>query len=156
MGSHRSLTTPPTNLKDAIDWLALVGGGFGKNDWGGSGKPDKLEAALDQLPGFDEIKSKVFGEKLPQGAIKALADGLGYGFLGYEGSESFGSSGIVDSKKQYKSAYGNAQWPEDEPSKQQCALIFLGASVTVFYSLTYFYWKCKLKVTINLQFQQGT
>ncbi|GIX61474.1 variant erythrocyte surface antigen-1 family protein [Babesia caballi] len=41
----KSVTEPPTNLKETIDWLALVGG---DKAWGGdgTGKPEKLEDAL--------------------------------------------------------------------------------------------------------------
>ncbi|GIX61996.1 uncharacterized protein BcabD6B2_14310 [Babesia caballi] len=142
MGEKKSLTDPPTNLKEAIDWLALVGGGFGGS---GTGKRSELEKALDQLPGFAEVKTKVFGaSKSPQGAILKLANGLGYGFLGYanQGGSFFSGEGIIDQSKGYKSAYAEAQWPS-ESDQQTCALIFLGSAYVTYYFVTFLYWHCK-------------
>ncbi|GIX64727.1 variant erythrocyte surface antigen-1 family protein [Babesia caballi] len=137
MGENKSLATPPNNLKEAIDWLALVGGGFGGN---GLGKYEDLEKALTKLPGFDGVKTTVFGNKSVQSSIKDLANGLGYGFLGYVGTTSIGWNGVVRTAN-YNSTYKDASWPEAPTELQKCALIFLGCAVAVYYCIGYLHWR---------------
>ncbi|GIX64965.1 variant erythrocyte surface antigen-1 family protein [Babesia caballi] len=133
-------TNPPTNLKEAIDWLALVGGGFGGSGCGW-GKHQELEKALEKLPGFRGIKEKVFGNTHPQGAIKALANGFA-GFLGHsgQGTDGFSGRGIVKKGGGYESAYDGAQWQEGQESDY--ALIFLGSAYVTYYFVTFLYWAC--------------
>ncbi|GIX61382.1 variant erythrocyte surface antigen-1 family protein [Babesia caballi] len=144
-GQKSSLTTPPTNLKEAVDWLALVGDAYGPNNWSAKGKYDGLEKALMHLPDFDGVKLTVFGDKSVQSSINALGKGLGRGFLGYQvqGDYVFSDDGII--KKEggyYMSTYENADWPQGSTELQQCALIFLGCAVTVYYCVSYAYWRC--------------
>ncbi|GIX65008.1 uncharacterized protein BcabD6B2_44430 [Babesia caballi] len=135
----KSLTDPPTNLKEAVDWLALVGGGFGGS---GTGKHSELETALKQLDGFDHtFTSNVFSVSL-SGLIYALAKGLGYGFLGYQGSTSFGSNGIANSY--YQSTYKDASW-DGANNDHSIARIFLASSTAVFLALSFVYYQCKMQ-----------
>ncbi|GIX62834.1 ribosome binding protein [Babesia caballi] len=150
MTTEKKLTDPPTNLKEAIDWLALVGGGFGGtswSSWGNRGKSEELEKVLKQLPGFDGVKTTVFGDMFLQGAIKNLADGLGKGFLGYQsqGGYSFSGQGIIKANGEYRSTYENAQWHQDSTELQKCALIFLGSAYVTYYFVTFLYWACSNK-----------
>ncbi|GIX64821.1 uncharacterized protein BcabD6B2_42560 [Babesia caballi] len=142
MGKQKSLTEPPKDLKEAIDWLALVGGGFGGSAFGGSGKPDKLEKALTKLPGFGGVKTNVFNQIEPQGVILKLANGLGRGFLGYDSNLEFGYNGIIQKHRGYNSSYEYCNWAEDDEFTKQCALIFLGCAVTAYYCMSYVYWRC--------------
>ncbi|GIX62992.1 variant erythrocyte surface antigen-1 family protein [Babesia caballi] len=138
VSGQKKLTEPPKDLKEAIDWLALVGGGFGGD---GLGKHDALVKALEKLPVFDGVKTTVFGDKSVQSAIRDLANGLGYGFLGYNGSLSVGGSGIAQSD--YQSTYKEATWDDSDQDKD-IPQIFLCAASMVFWGLTYVYWKCKV------------
>ncbi|GIX64271.1 variant erythrocyte surface antigen-1 family protein [Babesia caballi] len=143
-GQKKSLTDPPTNLKEAIDWLALVGGGYGRNDWI-SGKRTELKSALDKLLNWNTLKSELKINVDLDGLIKKLADGLGAGFLGYQGSTSFGSNGIIkqdDYGGRYIPTYKSAEWQVG--LENDYAKVFLGAAVMAYYGITYLYWKCKI------------
>ncbi|GIX66091.1 variant erythrocyte surface antigen-1 family protein [Babesia caballi] len=143
---QKSLTDPPTNLKDAIDWLALVGGGFGSKSWDGSRKYIGLDDKIRSIPEWNAALEKSGVSVALQGLIKKLAETLGYGFLGYEGSESFDhNKGIIKSDNGYTSAYKTAQWEDGEANDY--AKVFLCASVTVYYGVTYLYWKCSNRQT---------
>ncbi|GIX64779.1 uncharacterized protein BcabD6B2_42140 [Babesia caballi] len=136
------LTKCPSNLKEAIDYLTWFRG-FG---WAsGLKKYIDLADAFDKLPAFDTAKVQALGSGMSLGGfINGLADGLGYGFLGYDsqGAVSFsGNKGIIDPSKEYKSAYAEAQWPS-EGDRQTCALIFLGTAPIVYLCLSYIYWRC--------------
>ncbi|GIX63399.1 uncharacterized protein BcabD6B2_28340 [Babesia caballi] len=138
----KKLTEWPEDLKDVIDWLAAVGGGFGTTRLG-TGKYSELSDALEQLARFAEVKTKVFGaSKSLQGDVKDLASGLGYGFLGYAGQNgyNFDGTGIVSISGNYVSSYRDLQWEED--AKSEYVSIFLAASPFAFWSLSYLYWKC--------------
>ncbi|GIX61392.1 variant erythrocyte surface antigen-1 family protein [Babesia caballi] len=131
----KPLTDPPKNLKEAIDWLALVRGGYGGSRSGGPGKPEKLEAALMQLPGFAPIyKPKFLGDSLSY-YIYRYAQGLGSGFLGYNGNA------IVATNGTYTSAYSGASWSDN--SAFEYAKIFLFLVCLAFYFITFLYWMCK-------------
>ncbi|GIX64930.1 variant erythrocyte surface antigen-1 family protein [Babesia caballi] len=139
MGRQKnSLTDWPEDLKDTIDWLALVGGGFGGKSWDGSGKPVDLETALMHLSDFEKSKDKIFGQCQLQGVILKLANGLGYGFLGYSGNTHIEGSGIAQSG--YQSTYKDASWNGVSDSKNM-ALIFLGSAVVAYYCIGYLYWR---------------
>ncbi|GIX63142.1 fibrinogen alpha chain [Babesia caballi] len=89
----------------------------------------------------------VFGDKSVQSSINALGKGLGYGFLGYQGSESFGSSGIIKNNGGYKSTYGDCNWEQSNASTY--AKIFLALAPLVYYFVSFFYWACKDKWKIK-------
>ncbi|GIX62706.1 variant erythrocyte surface antigen-1 family protein [Babesia caballi] len=151
MGAPKTqLTDWPEDLKEAIDWLAAVGGGFGgiaQKGWS-SGKFTELETALMQLSDFEKSKEKIFGKSQLQGAIRGLANGLGYGFLGYQVQRGyeFSQDGIINKEGgNYKSTYDGAPWPQDSTELQQCALIFLGSAYVTYYFVTFLYWACSNK-----------
>ncbi|GIX64863.1 variant erythrocyte surface antigen-1 family protein [Babesia caballi] len=144
MGSDRSLTDPPKNLKEAIDWLALVGDAYGPNNWIW-GKYVELERALKGLPNYNEATESKFGVASPQGLIRFLAQYLGFGFLGYSAQaiDTFGGSGIIDAGSGgYASTYANSDWPSGGGEKE-CAKMFLGIATFVYYCLSYLYYQCK-------------
>ncbi|GIX65229.1 variant erythrocyte surface antigen-1 family protein [Babesia caballi] len=141
MSGNTSLTETPTNLKEAIDWLALVGRGFGGNidkGWLGEGKQDELAKALKQLDGFKDFTAccdRHFTRGSLSDVIYIFAQGLGSGFLGYNGRNSDTSSGET-----YKSSYHACHWDQnDEPTY---ARIFLFLACLVFYFITFLYWMC--------------
>ncbi|GIX63230.1 variant erythrocyte surface antigen-1 family protein [Babesia caballi] len=138
-----SLTDPPTNLKEAIDWLALVGGGFGGNGCGGLGKHDSLVKALEQLPELNGVFSSNFSRIDLGGLIRALANGLGPGFLGYYSNTDINNNGIAQSV--YQSTYRNSNWSDSNDDPKECARIFLGVVPFVFWGLGYLYFKCKIR-----------
>ncbi|GIX63938.1 variant erythrocyte surface antigen-1 family protein [Babesia caballi] len=141
MGKQKSLTEPPKDLKEAIDWLALVGGGFGTTSLG-TGKYSELGKRLEELQGFNTAAQNTLPISNYEGIIKKLAEGLGYGFLGYSGQETdnFSGSGIVASNGGYISTYRYVQWQDDQ--KSDYALIFLGSAYVTYYFLTFLYWAC--------------
>ncbi|GIX62474.1 variant erythrocyte surface antigen-1 family protein [Babesia caballi] len=142
------LTTPPTNVKEAIDWLALVGGGWGGKSWEGTGKPEKLAKALKKLNHFKDFtaccKMHVTRDSLSD-IIYIFAQGLGYGFLGYNGhnSSKLNGKGIVTSDVEYQSAYRNCNWSSD--GEPDYAKTFLFLAPLAFYFITFLYWMCKDK-----------
>ncbi|GIX62315.1 reverse-transcriptase domain containing protein,putative [Babesia caballi] len=128
---------------EAIDWLALVGGGFGGS---GTGKYSELETALTKLPGFDGVKTKVFNQIKPQGVILKLAKGLGREFMGYDsqgGGFNFNGKGIIlNGRENYTSKYQGATW-DGSDNNGEMARIFLGAVVIIFLGLSFLDWKCR-------------
>ncbi|GIX61540.1 variant erythrocyte surface antigen-1 family protein [Babesia caballi] len=150
------LTDWPEDLKDVIDWLALVGGGFGGKSWDVSGKPEKLETALMQLDGFDTtaFPNHEFGGLTLSEIIRIFARGLGSGFLGYDGVNrgELNGKGILDSPGHYKSTYHDAKWEDND--EHIYAKTFLFLACLVFYIITFLYWMCKTSdkwkgITIN-------
>ncbi|GIX61348.1 variant erythrocyte surface antigen-1 family protein [Babesia caballi] len=139
---EKSLTQAPKDLKESIDWLALVRRGYEGSKSGGSGKPDKLEEALKQLEGFKEVKTKVSGDSLSH-YIYGLAQALSSGFLGYNGlnGESSSGDGIVLRGESYTSAYHDRNWEQDDASTY--AKIFLCLAPLTYYFITFLYWTCK-------------
>ncbi|GIX63313.1 variant erythrocyte surface antigen-1 family protein [Babesia caballi] len=143
--SHQKsqLTDPPTNLREAIDWLALVGG-YGKNG-SGMGIYIELGDALQKLQDFKDSTTKTFGKSYhPSSFIKNLVDKLGKGFLGYEaqGVYAFSGKGIVyGDPAMYKSTYYGASW--EQSSVNDYAKIFLFLAVLIYYLITFLYWMCK-------------
>ncbi|GIX66236.1 variant erythrocyte surface antigen-1 family protein [Babesia caballi] len=140
--AEKSLKDPPTTLKEALDWLALVGGGFGGNGCGGSGKYEDLEKALKSLDGFDNTFSSNFPGINLGGLIRALANGIGPGFLGYYSNTHFNNEGIAQSR--YQSTYKDASWPVSNDDPKECAMVFLGVVPFVFWGLGYLYFKCRI------------
>ncbi|GIX64578.1 uncharacterized protein BcabD6B2_40130 [Babesia caballi] len=137
---EKPLTQPPTNLKEAIDWITWVCGyGQVSGDY-----KSKLASAISDLTKFKVSFKGMFGKvEDPEGLIKGLGDGLGRGFLGYSGQgvQSFDDEGVVRSNGNYDSAYRDAQWDNDQ--KSDYALIFLGSAYVTYYFVTYTYWRCK-------------
>ncbi|GIX63402.1 extracellular matrix-binding ebh [Babesia caballi] len=143
MGDGKPLKDPPTTLKEAIDWLVLVGGGFGGKGCGDTGEHDKLEAALKKLPGFYNTafyNQDFKGDSLSD-YIDRYAQALSSGFLGYNGwnSSEFTGNGLIGIDGEYKSTYHNAKW---EDNASEYAKIFLFLACLVFYFITFLYWMC--------------
>ncbi|GIX64379.1 variant erythrocyte surface antigen-1 family protein [Babesia caballi] len=136
----KSLTNPPTNLKDAIDWIALVGAGYGSTSLD-QGKRTALKSALDKLLSWSSLRSQLKINVELDGLILKLANGLGPGFLGYNATTTIsGSSGIAQSG--YQSTYRDAQGPSG--AENDCAKVFLAAASMVFYGLSFLYLQCKM------------
>ncbi|GIX61463.1 variant erythrocyte surface antigen-1 family protein [Babesia caballi] len=139
---EKKLTEPPKDLKEAIDWITWVCGyGQGAHDM-----KTKLAAAVNSLTDFKTAFKGKFGTvEDPTGLIKKFADGLGYGFLGYngQGTDDFSGSGIVASNGKYKSAYHNCNWSSD--GGPDYAKTFLFLAPLVYYFVTFLYWTCKNK-----------
>ncbi|GIX65187.1 uncharacterized protein BcabD6B2_46220 [Babesia caballi] len=140
-----ALTKPPTNLKDAIDWI-LWFWAYGRTTSSGMSNYTKLANALNTLPEFVESKETALGRGMsPEGVINKLGTNLGSRFLGYVsqgGGFNFSGDGIVKNGGGYESAYRDAQW--EEGSKSEYVEIFLAVVPFVFWSMAYLYWKCKI------------
>ncbi|GIX61469.1 uncharacterized protein BcabD6B2_09040 [Babesia caballi] len=126
-----SLTEWPKNLKEAIDWLALVGGyGQGAHDM-----KTKLAAAVNSLTDFKTAFKGKFGTvEDPTGLIKNLADNLGSRFMGYAsqgGGFNFNDSGIIKHGNKYTTKYKDATSDGSQNDKDM-ACIFLGSVVITF------------------------
>ncbi|GIX61394.1 variant erythrocyte surface antigen-1 family protein [Babesia caballi] len=138
----KELTDPPTNLKEAVDWLALVGSDKG---WGWQGKRmyEDLEEALKQLPGFDKTAyyNKRFNTDRLSNYISRSAQALSTGFLGYTSPNSGTPSGSGIVKNGYRSSYHNASWVQSD--EHIYANIFLFLAPLVYYFITFLYWMCK-------------
>ncbi|GIX64584.1 uncharacterized protein BcabD6B2_40190 [Babesia caballi] len=151
MGGHDSLKAPPDNLKDAVDWLALVGGGFGSTSnkgWSNSGEQDELGTAFKSNQEFSEAKKQALGGIEPSGVINKLADKLGRGFLGHMsrgGDFDFtGDKGIIQNgHASYTTKYKDATWDGSQNDKDM-ACIFLGSVVITFFGLSFLDWKCSV------------
>ncbi|GIX63936.1 variant erythrocyte surface antigen-1 family protein [Babesia caballi] len=144
MSEKKSLTTPPTNLKEAIDWLALVGGGFGGRGWQ-TGKSITLGNALAALKDFSGPKEKALKNVDIGGSIYRLAQGLGSAFLGYasQGTVFFSDSkGIISNTGNYTPTYQANPWNGSDDADKM-ALIFLGSAYVAYYFVTFLYWHCK-------------
>ncbi|GIX62781.1 variant erythrocyte surface antigen-1 family protein [Babesia caballi] len=102
----------------------------------------QLGSAVSDLTNFETAFKGKFGTVTdPTGFINMLGQGLA-GFLGYGAQvvDDFSDSGIAQSG--YQSKYKDTQWPSTDPELQKCALIFLGCAVTVYYCMSYLYWRC--------------
>ncbi|GIX64678.1 variant erythrocyte surface antigen-1 family protein [Babesia caballi] len=139
-GQKSSLIDPPTSLKDAIDWIALVCG-YGK---GSRDMKAKLATAVSDLTNFETAFKGKFGTvNNPEGFINKLGKCLGEGFLGYSGQavDEFSGSGIAMSG--YQSTYKDANWSASDTDLKQYAKIFLFLAPLVYYFVSFFYWACK-------------
>ncbi|GIX64838.1 variant erythrocyte surface antigen-1 family protein [Babesia caballi] len=129
----RELTVPPTNLKEAIDWiLTIYNRGLTRN----------LCDAVEKLNGFNAQNTDI-SESNFQDVCGKVAVGVG-AFLGYNGT-FLTTAGIIKTKQAggtYTSKYEGANWPDsDLEQRRQCALIFLGCAVAVYYCIGYLYWR---------------
>ncbi|GIX61410.1 variant erythrocyte surface antigen-1 family protein [Babesia caballi] len=148
MGEKEKLTEPPEDLKEAIDWLALVGG-YGRNGLVFTNY-SKLSGALMTLPKFKEtFSSKFNGISSPESFVKRVTENLGSGFLGYDGQSStdFNGNGVVCKSGKYQSAYHDCNWVQKDESTY--AKIFLFLACLAFYFMTFLYWMCKNKWKIK-------
>ncbi|GIX64790.1 variant erythrocyte surface antigen-1 family protein [Babesia caballi] len=141
-GQKMSLTQPPKDLKEAVDFIAAVGGGFGTRSLRDYNYKN-VSAALKNLKGFNGAADETLRLAEYDSIIKELAQGLGFKFLGYEGQNdnTFSGTGIIGASKGYISTYAGIDWPSNG-DQQTCALIFLGCAVVAYYCLSYFYWRC--------------
>ncbi|GIX61326.1 variant erythrocyte surface antigen-1 family protein [Babesia caballi] len=142
----KPLTDPPKDVKEAIDWLALVGGGYGGSGCG-SGKHKELAAALRMLPGFAPIYNPIFPNDWLSEIIYVFALALDSAFLEYNGRNSDTSSGGT-----YTSAYSVAGWTDDKASEY--AKIFLFLAVLIYYFITFLYCMCKPSDSPNAGFTE--
>ncbi|GIX62778.1 variant erythrocyte surface antigen-1 family protein [Babesia caballi] len=139
----KELTQPPKNVKEAIDWLASIEG-YGVSSWSSWEKSEELEKALEKLNGFDTtaFRNHEFGGVTLSEIIRIFARGLGSGFLGYDGMNrgEFTVNGLMRKDGEYKSAYHDRNWEQDE---HIYAKTFLFLVCLVFYIITFLYWMCK-------------
>ncbi|GIX63400.1 extracellular matrix-binding ebh [Babesia caballi] len=142
MGEENSLTQPPKDLKEAIDWLALVGE-YGENGWDIS-KRNKLDESIKSDHDWAQAKQKA-GIINIQGVVNNLAKMLGSRFLGYSSQKSndfTGDEGIVKDGGNYQSSYIHFEWQENHI--HDYLKITLCAASMMFYGLSFLYWKCKV------------
>ncbi|GIX62585.1 variant erythrocyte surface antigen-1 family protein [Babesia caballi] len=144
MTSGKSLTQPPENLKEAIDWVLRVSGG----DHHGGFDTDRLVKAVVKP---DDLNMK--GQTINiRSLVDALCNGL-KSFVGYQCSGrkvNIGQNGIVKPDFAYTSAYtgswhtdvsvGSPQNPTDK--EITCASIFFTAIQLIFEGLTELYYNC--------------
>ncbi|GIX65693.1 variant erythrocyte surface antigen-1 family protein [Babesia caballi] len=139
---RKSLTTPPKDLKEAIDWLALVGG-YGRDGLDITNCL-KLSGALMTLPKFKEtFSSKFNGISSPDSFVKQVTERLGSGFLGYssQSGTDLNGKGVVCKSGKYQSAYHDCNLVQKDESTYAKGLLFLAP--LVYYFITFLYWMCK-------------
>ncbi|GIX62376.1 variant erythrocyte surface antigen-1 family protein [Babesia caballi] len=173
----KSLTDPPTNLKEAIDWVLRVSGGDGmRNDT--DLLATALTASIKKKP-YEEndVVTKLLTEikkdvnKNPTGPIKQLGDALKT-FIGYKYETShlpkwkitgdgIVTNGAYKSRGEYTtytSAYYGSSWFTDVNSgsqenqnikKKKAVQNFFTAIRLIYEGLTELYWKCKSEMTKN-------
>ncbi|GIX62384.1 variant erythrocyte surface antigen-1 family protein [Babesia caballi] len=161
---QKSLTEPPENLKEAIDWVLRVSGLA-------SGPIIYMHYFIDALEAFvrnSPIGSTAFLENLcveikkdegqkPTGPFKQLAESL-QRFIGYGhkrgGSVGWGitGEGIVkmgEMKTVYTPAYDGSWFTDvysndpNDVKKKSCVQNFFTAIEKIYEGLTELYWKCK-------------
>ncbi|GIX62405.1 variant erythrocyte surface antigen-1 family protein [Babesia caballi] len=140
MSETKSLTTPPTNLKEAIDWLVRIA----FLDKGG-----KLKDAVEALEDFTSVTKRI-GDFNVQGPFnyvcKALKTLIGYNTVG---GTTLTDNGIARKDTPcYTSSYGSsAQWDDDmntltSDKAKKVALIFLCYVPILYIGITYLFWQC--------------
>ncbi|GIX61400.1 variant erythrocyte surface antigen-1 family protein [Babesia caballi] len=162
MTTGKPLTTPPTNLKEAIDWVLRVSGGDG---YGGSDVIELVEALkerdvinVDNL--YNDLQSHI------NTLANALKNFIGYAPSGTSGSDfkiDIGGNGIIkpgeiysktqpiSENKIYTSAYKgswftdvNVGYPQNPTETEiTCARIFFTAIRLIYEGLTELYYNCK-------------
>ncbi|GIX63211.1 variant erythrocyte surface antigen-1 family protein [Babesia caballi] len=135
-----TLTTCPSNLKEAIDWILRVTG----KDGGGGGQNASQELATAVSTLLKGVQSSSPELQKNIGAItQALSSGNNNGIINAlgEGLKKF-KEGIQ--KKSDENVYDDLKNPHSLNTKvTNAAKIFLGCVPLCFYSLSYLYWKCK-------------
>ncbi|GIX61954.1 variant erythrocyte surface antigen-1 family protein [Babesia caballi] len=163
MTSNKSLTEPPENLKEAIDWVLRVSGrDSGKNDNEAiKGLAKELTASIRKKPyeENDDVK-KILTEimydvnKNPTGPVIRLAYALqkfiGYGYDSSQKQWKIVQGGIVksgDLQSAYTSAYYSSSWStavtSTDDTKKKALGSFLTAIEKIYEGLTELYWNCK-------------
>ncbi|GIX62545.1 variant erythrocyte surface antigen-1 family protein [Babesia caballi] len=139
-GQKNSLTDPPTNLKEAIDWLALVGGKDKESN--GDDNKRKLPAAVSALGDYGTAETILKADSTG-GTFGRIAEGL-QKFIGYSSSYELDGSGIgLSALMSYTSAYNrNAKWNNGGGSHETYAAILLSSTPLVYFGITFVYWKC--------------
>ncbi|GIX63097.1 variant erythrocyte surface antigen-1 family protein [Babesia caballi] len=162
MSAERKLTDPPTNLKEAIDWVLRVSG---RDGFGGDGTDllaTALTASFKKTPhgGNDDVKKILAAiemdeqESKPTGPIKQLGDAL-QRFIGYghkidsPKGWKITQGGIVKPGSSYTSAY-KGTWDADvysndyDGSKRRKGVqCFFIAVEKIFEGLTELYYNCR-------------
>ncbi|GIX61829.1 variant erythrocyte surface antigen-1 family protein [Babesia caballi] len=133
-----SLTTPPTNLKDAIDWVLRVSN---KDGQGGEKGVEILSQAVLSLLNNLQLDENGSLTRL-HSVITNLAEGFRL-FIGYDSTDRQPTGEGVASK-QYRSSYDeNVTWhPFPNTDSEKCAKIFLACVPLFFFAMTYLYWRC--------------
>ncbi|GIX61124.1 variant erythrocyte surface antigen-1 family protein [Babesia caballi] len=138
--SQMSLTEPPKDLKEAIDWLVRIA----FLDKGG-----KLKDAVEALEDFTSVTKRI-GDFNVQGPFnyvcKALKTLIGYNTVG---GTTLTDNGIARKDTPcYTSSYGSsAQWDDDmntptSDKAKKVALIFLCYVPILYLGITYLFWQC--------------
>ncbi|GIX62158.1 variant erythrocyte surface antigen-1 family protein [Babesia caballi] len=151
----KSLTEPPTNLKEAIDWVLRVSGG----DHHGGFDADRLVKALVK-PDDLNINGQNVNIKTLIGTVgNGLSKFIGYKYTGRGYKIEIDGDGIVKSGEvkhnstpsAYTSAYTGSWYthvsagsPQNPTDKEiTCARIFFTAIKKIFEGLTALYYNCK-------------
>ncbi|GIX63495.1 uncharacterized protein BcabD6B2_29300 [Babesia caballi] len=143
MGSDRSLTDPPNNLKEAIDWMVRIS--F-------LDKSRNLKNAVEKLENFTQATQGLgnFTVEGVEGLFNYVAKALKT-LIGYNtgGGEALTGNGIGrKDHSPYTSSYsdsakwdGNLNTPGSEGAKK-VALIFLCYVPILYLGVTYLFWQC--------------
>ncbi|GIX64915.1 variant erythrocyte surface antigen-1 family protein [Babesia caballi] len=133
MGQPKSsLTDPPTDLKEAVDWIMWFGGHGNTNL--GYGKHSELANAVDKLVSWSDLKLQLGIQVYISGLIKGLSDRV-RDFLGYYSNTQFNNNGIA--QHGYQSVYRDLQWSDGGDNLKECAKVFLAVASMVFYGLSF-------------------
>ncbi|GIX65441.1 variant erythrocyte surface antigen-1 family protein [Babesia caballi] len=160
MREKTSLTEPPENLKEAIDWILRVSGGDSSgnvDDNAINGLADKIKEIL-VAAGLGDCKNMI--EKDIKTFITMLAEGVRL-FVGYEESGNVLGKGIWKTgTTQYSYKDATATWIKagHNNGHETCAKIFLGIFPLCYFLFTFLYFKYKDGISERweqLQFDGG-
>ncbi|GIX64265.1 variant erythrocyte surface antigen-1 family protein [Babesia caballi] len=138
MSEKTSLTDPPENLKEVIDWIVRIS--F-------LGYSDKLKNAVEHLEGFKDA-TRPLGTFSVEGLFNKVARTLNM-FVGYGGNNQLDGQGIGQDSTvgKYTSSYKTAttwnnDWNASDSNSKTCAHILLCSMPLLYFGLTYIYWRC--------------
>ncbi|GIX64977.1 variant erythrocyte surface antigen-1 family protein [Babesia caballi] len=154
---QKPLSQPPTNLKEAIDWVLCMSGNYGEGDGEGKQAIQKLAkevmTLLINVTVGEHPVGNVHGQHigtLLQGdassshtgnfrPIQSLCNGLRE-LIGYSGGRA-GTNGIGKSGG-YQSSYSDSS-PSTSVNTDDAAKRFFGFIPLTFFALGFLYWQCQ-------------
>ncbi|GIX64159.1 variant erythrocyte surface antigen-1 family protein [Babesia caballi] len=153
----KKLTEPPTNLKEAIDWVLCMSGNDGRR--GGREAIKMLAEKVIGLVGPLNHGGRNYGHVHGQHIGTLLGgdfSGSGYGAGNYKPIESLGNGlrvligwqgGTVGQNGVGKPGGYQSSYSDENPSQtvkdEKAAKTFLGSIPLIFFALGFLYWQCK-------------
>ncbi|GIX66321.1 uncharacterized protein BcabD6B2_57570 [Babesia caballi] len=137
---YMSLSQPPTNLKESIDWMIRVyglGGQIAKRDKNGT---DDLGPVVEKLVNYDIIKKTVGLDIVLKGLMEECFEKVG-NVMGYTKTQARVQDNNGIASTSYISSYQKARWSRAEANAYASILLVVVPVIT--FVLLYLRWKCK-------------